>query len=416
MKAVLNVFFLFIYLGSLGAKETETKKLNIAVVFDIFFPAANGILTGKVDLAKYLISQGHKVIFIAPERKESTLHVIDGLIPVYYVPGIDIPVYPGLSFCMPWNKKLSTIFAEEKIDVVHLTAPAFVNLVALNEALSLELPVVHTFHTNLYEPKYVMKLIRYEELIPSTTAVLEKTWLKYFFDNALVTTAPSRYIASFLQGRFPGKDIRAIPNGIDQSKFKDYQSLSKLQAKYPDFDPKFSILFTGRISKEKELEVLFSAMTLLSDKKIHLYLVGDGPEIAEYKTLVCNLGINDQVSFLGQIANKELLKSGLIHHSRLVVNPSTTETFGMSVLEAICCKVPVIIPDVPVNREMVKGNGLLFSPGNSQELANAIEKLCYDHPFHAQCLKGAEKMQAEFDLSHTSKKIEELYQEVASHE
>lgn len=408
MTATVKMLLLLAVNFSLLAGD---KPLNIAFVHEIFLPEMNGIITETIDLSKYLIEKGHRVIFIAPAREESTCTLIEGKIPVYYIPSIDSKAYPGMRLCFPRSKLAQKVLQDEKIDILHMGAPGFVNLACLREANALGIPVIHTFHTNVCDPKYIKHLVKFDFLIGPAQFVGEKLWLKYFIDQSLITTAPSTYIAEYLRAKFPGRNIRTVANGIDTDKFATFDALELLQKNYVNFDPKFTILFIGRLGFEKELEVLLKAISLIQDGRIRLFIIGDGPQETHYKTLSHDLGLNQRVFFLGRIPNAALVKSGLIQHSRVFATASTTETFGLTVLEAICCGIPIVVPDVPVNREMIQGNGLLFQPGDSADLAKKIERLIYEDALHSAYRQASFLTKSKFDKRSSFLQMEQLYYE-----
>lgn len=386
--------------------------MNIAMCFDIFHPFSNGIMTYHLDLARYLTQKGHTIIFIAPAHdKKSCIPSLQG-IAIRYIPSTGLPLYPGLRICWPFSAGIKRLFKEMKIDILHITAPWFINLTCLNAAVHLKIPVVHTFHTRIYHPKLILNLVRFHILKKPVAYFSRKIWVNYFMTHSMVTTVPSLEVTNFLRSVYPKQDIRMIRNGIDHQKFNTFNPPDDLIKKYPLFNPGFTVLFVSRISREKELEVLIRAISLVEDSRVRLFIVGDGPDILLYKNLCSKLKLCSRIFFTGSIENQALLQSGLIQHSRALVNPSPSETFGMNLLEAIFCKTPVIVADIPAYKDLISNNGLVFQPGNPADLAKKIQQLLQNDQLHADCVKGAIALQDIFKNYNDLGKMEFLYNEL----
>jgi 1,2-diacylglycerol 3-alpha-glucosyltransferase len=384
--------------------------MNIAFAYEIFLPQVNGILTSTFNLAKNLIDSGHKVVFIAPAWEKSTEVLVDGKIPVYYLPSIKTWIYEGFRLCAPRSKKLRKFLQDEKIDVLHLTAPWMVNMVAMYEARKLGIAILHTYHTMLTEAKYVKMMTKFDCLIPAIRP-LGWQWVKYFLKRSHIITAPTCHVQQFLKNQLPHHDIRVMSNGVDLKALACCDSLKQLLEKYPQFDPRHTLLFIGRLSHEKQVDVLIRAMRLVKDRRIRLFVVGGGHLEKKLQELTAELGLENRIFFLGNLFHDRLLRSGLIHYSRILVTASTTETQGMTMIEAACCGVPVIAADVPVNREIALGRGLLFKPNDSVDLAHCIERLMTDELLYERCKEKLVDLQSKFDGRRIAEQTMQVYEE-----
>ena len=128
--------------------------------------------------------------------------------------------------------------------------------------------------------------------------------------------------------------------------------------------------------KTKGLDTLIKATEklLTNNIKIRVFIIGDGPELANLKKLSASLGVNNSVHFLGFIENA----SNLLMAFDLFVLPSKKEGLPYVALEAKQAGVPIIttavggLPTIIENKK----NGLLIKPGSSENLANAIKYAC----------------------------------------
>lgn len=146
------------------------------------------------------------------------------------------------------------------------------------------------------------------------------------------------------------------------------------------------ILYFGRLSREKGVAGLLRAMQLVPE--VRLQIAGDGPERQNLEELAAALNLTN-VKFLGQLFGAEL--DHAISTCRFTVMPSLAyETFGKSILESFAWERAVVASDLGSRRELVRPgeNGLLFEPGNHEQLAEMISYLA-ERPRLAEAMGGA---------------------------
>ena len=144
-------------------------------------------------------------------------------------------------------------------------------------------------------------------------------------------------------------------------------------------------LYVGRISKEKNLDVLFKAAEILFRKNVdfQLAVVGNGPDEALYKKMTEKM---DNIVFTGRLEGLELSKA--YASSDIFVFPSTTDTFGNVVLEANASGLPAIVSDKGGPCEIISnhGSGLITEAYSEESFAEAMMKLAVDQ-YEYSCLK-----------------------------
>lgn len=391
--------------------------MKIAIAFEIFYPNVNGIITSARNLAENLVADGHEVVFIAPETGAFREPFVSG-IPVYYISSVRSNTYPGMRYVLPWNRRLERIFRRERFDVLHMTGPWFLTMACIVAARKHRVPIVHTFHTMVHESDYLLYMVRFRALVP---AIREIGWLFYgwYIRRCSAHTAPSRMACTTLDRQFPGAETRFISNGVDLDRFASCASWAELHSRYPWYTDR-TLIYVGRMGQEKSVEDLLEAIAILRRRRlpdgetapITLVLVGDGPADKRYRRHARRLGLGEAVRFLGRIPHNDLLASGLIHYARAFVTASTTENQPMTVIEAICCGVPAIVPDVSGISELVDDNGLLFPAHDQQALAETISTICGDDELHRRCVKATRKKRQRFDGRTVARQFLALYHEV----
>lgn len=176
------------------------------------------------------------------------------------------------------------------------------------------------------------------------------------------------------------EDIAIIPNGVDTELFKPSKPLFKKD--------KFTILFIGRLSKEKGINYLIQACSKLPFN-YKLLVVGSGAEKEKILSLIKGLKINNKVKMIGSIDHNKLPQ--VYSSADVLVAPSLIEPFGFVTLEALACGIPVIGSDLGGMRDIINDNiGIKTTPANIISLVNAIIKIKNDK-FRKKLAKNCRK-------------------------
>jgi glycosyltransferase involved in cell wall biosynthesis len=201
--------------------------------------------------------------------------------------------------------------------------------------------------------------------------------------------------------------FKIINNGIDTEKFQNAKSYKKnnLLKEYNYGD--VFVTMVGRFSEQKDQKTLIKAINNLPDK-FHLLLVGRGNLKSNCENLVEDLDLNNRVHFLGFRKDiKRILKT-----SDIIVLSSNWEGFGLAAVEGMAAGKPLIASNVSGLKEIVKGSGLLFEPGNKKELTKLIKKLNSDSEFYNNVAKKCFDRAKKYDLDRMIKKEIDIYNEL----
>jgi glycosyltransferase involved in cell wall biosynthesis len=175
----------------------------------------------------------------------------------------------------------------------------------------------------------------------------------------------------------------------------------------PD-DDAADILFLGDMRYLKGVDVLLKALALIQRKRaITACLVGDGPDIAEFKALANSLGLANTVQFPGRLPTEQALKRG-----RLLVMPSRAESFPYVVLEAAAGRVPMIANEVGGIPEVLPAKNLC-PPDNADALARHIEMALAIPAANAEDAKTlSETVRTTFSAAAMARNITAFYQQL----
>ena len=173
----------------------------------------------------------------------------------------------------------------------------------------------------------------------------------------------------------PRDKVDVIPNGIDGASFDalDGVDLTEFRAEYASPDEKL-IFCVGRVVYEKGAHVLVEAMPriLAELPSAKLVITGEGPHLAAVRARAKEIGVAERVFFTGFVSNE--VRNRLFRVADVAVFPSLYEPFGLTALEAMIARTPVVVSNVGGLAEVVTHaeTGILAYPGNAESLAWAV--------------------------------------------
>ena len=179
--------------------------------------------------------------------------------------------------------------------------------------------------------------------------------------NALKNSISESFIESHLK-------LELLPNPVNEDQF----TLRKI----PLSDSQFTIICIALFRPEKRIDLVLDAFYLLhqSGLKAKLKLIGDGPLYQDIERQIQKLGISSFVALRGYLPQSQIIAE--FHNSHLLVLGSIVETFGMVLVEAQACGLPVIATDCGGPRDIITPEtGILVQPGSAEELSKGMLKI-----------------------------------------
>jgi len=180
--------------------------------------------------------------------------------------------------------------------------------------------------------------------------------------------------------------IATIPNAINIKKISSIKPAKETS----------DVIFAGRLNEHKNVDVLIKSINIIkkSKKDIKCIIIGDGPEKENLQELAKQLNLTNNIIFKGFIENHEDVLS-LIKSSKVFALPSTREGFGIALIEANACGIPVITTNHKDNasKDLIKNNQNGFiSPLNEKDFAeNILKATRQPNKMKSNCLKSAGK-------------------------
>ncbi|MGB4205644.1 MAG: glycosyltransferase family 4 protein [Bacteroidales bacterium] len=213
-------------------------------------------------------------------------------------------------------------------------------------------------------------------------------WILYRFADGVI--AQTKAAKEIIEKKSPNKNITVIPNAVQPVNVKTRTS-------------KNQIVSVGRLSEAKGHTILIKAFALLKNNDWTLHLVGDGPQKQNLREETVKSGLSEKVVFHGHLKDF----SNILSESDIFVLPSLNEGFPNALLEAMS------VPLACVSSNCIAGpsdiiehgrNGLLFEPGNVNELADILEQLINDSSLRNKMAAEAYKVRDTFSFNKIAEK------------
>lgn len=382
------------------------ESLRIAFYSDTYLPAVDGVVTSMLNAKAELEKRGHEVFIFTSGDASSKKRYSNGR--VFVMQGVKFRPYPQYKFAVfPYH----AVFKAQslKLDLIHAQTPFAMGFTALLTAKLLRYPIIGSFHTMVNSKALQSYHPKNPRLKKFTTKYLWK-YTKFFYRRCDATIAPSDIIGRMLK-RYSIKNVQVVPNSIDLKRFNPRADGSKARKKLRIRDNEKVVLYLGRISREKNIDVLLRAAHELRKRKgVRFVLGGAGPMLFAYQETARRLGLGN-VTFTGFVKDSEL--PGMYAMSDLLCMPSTFETQGIVSLEAMATGKPVVAADALALKEIVKNgkNGEKFRPRDHVQCARKIEKVLNNVGAYKE---NAVRTAKEFSVEKVTEDLLDVYKLVLS--
>jgi len=286
-----------------------------------------------------------------------------------------LPEYPELKLNFPPILDVMDFVEQQGFTQIHVSTPGTVGLLGLLIGRVMDIPVVGTYHTDI--PQYVRSLTNDEFL--EGVAWNYMTWFYNQMAEVLVPSAGTR--AQLNSHGLSLSKMKPLPRWVDTELYTP-QKRDPLFWSARGLAGKLKLLYVGRVSREKSLELLAAAFRELVNEgaEVCLAVIGDGPFRAEMEAALSGY----PALFTGYLQGEELQSA--YASADLFVFPSATDTFGNVVLEAQASGLPVIVSDAGGPRELMSDGetGAVFRAGNQGEFLALLRRLTAQLPLLVQ--------------------------------
>ena len=328
--------------------------MKIAFFTETFLPKVDGIVTRLTKTIQNLVQLGDEVIIFCPEGCPSSYMGAK----VIGVAAMPLPLYPELKLGLP-GPAVSEELEKFKPDLIHVVNPAVLGLGGIWLAKTNNIPLIASYHTHL--PKYL------EHYGMGMLEPLLWELLKAAHNQATLNLCTSTAMVEELSDKGIQNTAlwqRGVDTDIFRPELRDDQMRARLLGKFSDEGS--LLIYVGRLSAEKQIERIKPVLEALP--KTRLALVGDGP----YRQQLEKIFQGTATTFVGYLSGNELASAYASGDAFLF--PSSTETLGLVLLEAMAAGCPVVgankggIPDIISDGE----NGCLYNPDGEDDGAISL--------------------------------------------
>lgn len=371
--------------------------MRIAMFTETFLPNTDGIVTRLCATLRHLEEEGHEVLLFAPsggpERYASAK--------IVGIPAVRFFLYPEKRFSMPWPR-IGRALKAFKPDLIHAVNPAFLGLGAIYYAWKFKIPLVESYHTN----------------VPAYARHYNLNWLEpalwWYF-----RTLHNRAVLNLCTSQATKKDLEAHgfkrvglwERGVNYELFSAATRSAAVRERLvgkPISEDDRILLYVGRLAPEKGIERLRACVESIPG--LHLSIVGDGPHRAELERFFT--GTNTH--FTGYLHGDEL--AGAYASADAFVFPSTTETLGLVLFEAMASGLPVVAADSEPTREVLEHGaaGMIFDATSQDSLVQSVDKLFRDSSLLSSIQEQGKRIAQSLDWKVPTNQLLRHYRNVTS--
>ncbi len=341
--------------------------MKIAMMTNSYKPFVAGVPVSVERLTERLRRIGHEVVVFAPsyDAQEEEKDVVRYGSLLRNVAG-------GFSVPNSLDPIIEERFREEDFDVIHVHHPMMMGEAARYLSKRYEVPLVFTYHTRYEQYLHYVGLSGLSRLMPS--------YIRHCTSPCDLVIAPTPLMKEYLEEISVKPPVSVLPTGLPMDSFSpDEEKAAQIRRTYLQ-ERKHLFVSVSRLAKEKKVEFLIRSVKLIKERRgsdFKLLLVGDGPERKHLQRLAEELGVQEEITFVGAVPNEEI--RNYCHAADLFLFASRSETQGIVLIESMAAGTPVLavratgIEDVVVNGK----NGYMTSVSEiefTEKLMDILEK------------------------------------------
>jgi glycosyltransferase involved in cell wall biosynthesis len=370
------------------------EPLRVGLFTEIYRPVVNGVVASVEALADGLRARGHEVYCFAPHMPGSADD--DGL--VFRMPSLPLPTRTAYRLTLPLVSRANLNGIIKRLTVVHAHSPFVTGWMGLRYARRYGIPIVYTYHTQLEAYAH------YVPFEPNATRFAASQLTRTFANQADAVVVPTPAMAARLRDLGVTVRVEVVPSGIDVETFAAGRRDQRLRTRLGVAAEDRLVLYVGRLAKEKNVELALRALALAGDESLKLIVAGDGPHRAELERAAREIGASAATRFLGAVPRDEL--PDLYASADAFVMPSTTETQGLVIAEALAAGAFVIAADAPQNRDVLGDAGTIVPPAPEAFAAAFAAVLVAGRQSRPETRRKAES----FSIERQVERMEALYE------
>lgn len=308
-------------------------------------------------------------------------------------------------------KELKRIIDENNYDIIHIHTPmaGVIARLAAKTARKKGIKILYTAHGfHFYKGAPLLNWIVYYPI--------ERILSRY--TDGLITINSEDYNLA-IRHKFKAKNIYHVHGvGVDSNRFipADMNEKLRLREKNGYKKEDFILCYVAELNKNKNQGLLLKVTARVKEKipNLRLLLIGEGILMASYRTMAKDLGIEDNVDFLG--FRKDV--DEIIKMSDIAVGSSFREGLPVNIMEAMACEKPIIVTDNRGHRELIKNNynGFIVDYNDEESFTKKVYELYYSQPLREYFSKNAAVEARKYSLVNVKRQMRKIYEQFIGEE
>ncbi len=382
--------------------------MNIALFTETYYPEINGVATSVLTLKTELERIGHNVYVFTTTTPGAPEHEHN----VFRVPSLPCVLITERRVGLFYQPKLASIMKKLNLDLIHTHTEFSLGIFGRIMARELRVPLVHTYHT-IYED--YTHYVTHNKTIDKRAKAFVRVFTKVCCNTVQQVIVPTDKVKELLTTYSVHRDIAVVPTGIDLRKFRREEGaevyISELKQKYGIQPNEKVILYIGRISREKNIQEIITAMPeyLSNREHVKVLIVGNGPDKERLEEYAKGLSCRDRIIFTGEQPWDLIAK--FYHLGDVFVSASNSETQGLTYIEAMAAGLPVVAKKDRCLEDILDDgyNGYAFE--DRQEFIKGLDAVLNNPagiPYGQNSLLKVEK----YSTEEFAKNVEKVYAKV----
>ena len=381
--------------------------MKILLTSDMYENQINGVSCSVITLRDELRKKGHDVrVLTLSKDSESKMVKTD-----YLIGSFSVPFYPDTRQTLRFNDPIINDIIAWNPDIIHIQTEFAICKISKKVADACGCPYVATSHT--FWEDYTGYLIPSKKI----GKVMARRLVRKAFDGAKAIIIPTNKMRDVLVRYGIDKPIYAIPTGIDLDRFNKKLNMlekAKLKAKLNIPNKAKILVSVGRVAKEKNLDEIIDYLPSLleKDKDIILIIGGDGPHKKNLEAKVKKMQLEKYVRFTGMIPPKYTYKYYQL--GDIFVCASTSETQGITYIEALACGTPVVARYDKCLDGVIENKYNGYTYKTKGEYIKYIFEILNSNHIHKKMKKNALESSQRFSKEKFGDDVEALYIKVVN--
>ena len=379
--------------------------MRIGLFTDTYYPQINGVATSVFLLKKYLELEGHEVFVCTTSDPKAEANEYN----TYRTKSL--PFVSERRFGSFYSPRLAALAQSHKPDIIHTHTEFPLGVFGRALSHNFKVPHIHTYHT-IYED-YTHFVVKFGSLNTAARAVT-RYMSKVFCNSANEVIVPTDKVRKLLESYGVVRPIHVEPTGIEIDKFeqKNYteEEVEACRQELGISKDHFIILNIGRVSEEKKIDFVMRGLApqLQEHADWRFVVIGNGPELEEYKALAQELGVQTQILFAGARPWDQIGKYYQL--GDVFISASQSETQGLTYIESMAAGLPVVARRDPcLDGVVIEGeNGSFFE--DYEELQAAVLALYEDVELRKRMSEHAQMHARIFSAPEFARRLAHVYE------